>query len=157
MRYFGAWLTGGVRESATFSPGEDQGAVNPESAVTTEQLPVSGRKSYSTGLPAQRPISGTVAAPPVRLKNGRVVVLHRDVFWLGKQWAVTGYGLQAISAKLEMKFDIEASRIWEEDLQTPLLAQDWFDPVDFEKALAFARQRAKDQPTSFLIPSSDER
>src|SRR4051812_2885819 len=39
-------------------------------------------------------------------------VLHRDVFWLGRQWAVTGYGIQAVSKKFKMRFDIEASRVW---------------------------------------------
>ena len=39
------------------------------------------------------------------------VVLHRDVFWLGKQWAVTGYGVQAVDKKLNMKFDIEAGDV----------------------------------------------
>ena len=32
------------------------------------------------------------------------MVLHRDIYWLGKQWAVTGYGIQAIDKKLDMKF-----------------------------------------------------
>jgi hypothetical protein len=45
--------------------------------------------------------------------------LYRDIFWLGRQWAVTGFGIQAIDPKLEMHFDIETTRIWEEDLAAP--------------------------------------
>jgi hypothetical protein len=43
------------------------------------------------------------------------------VYWLGKQWAVTGYGIQAVDKKLEMKFDVEAHRIWEEGLEEELV------------------------------------
>ena len=36
--------------------------------------------------------------------------LHRDIFWIGKQWSVTGLGMQVIDQKLKGKFDIEVSR-----------------------------------------------
>jgi hypothetical protein len=39
------------------------------------------------------------------------MALHRESFWLGRQWAITGYGIQAVNKKLHMKFDIEASRL----------------------------------------------
>ena len=42
--------------------------------------------------------------------------LHRDIHWLGKQWAVTGFGMQAIDKKLGGKFDVEIARLWEEGL-----------------------------------------
>ena len=42
------------------------------------------------------------------------MALHRDIYWVGKQWAVTGYGLQAVDQKQKGKFDIEASRLWED-------------------------------------------
>jgi hypothetical protein len=32
--------------------------------------------------------------------------LHRDIFWLGRQWAVTGFGIQAVNQKLNMQFDV---------------------------------------------------
>jgi hypothetical protein len=66
--------------------------------------------------------------------------LHRDIFWVGKQWAVTGYGMQACDQKQKSKFDIEASRLWDEDLDDELSDQKWFDPGDFDKGLAEARK-----------------
>jgi len=41
------------------------------------------------------------------------MVLHRDIYWVGRQWAVTGYGIQACDQKQKGKFDIEAARLWE--------------------------------------------
>jgi len=51
------------------------------------------------------------------------MALHRDIFWLGRQRAVTGYGIQAVNKKLDMKFDIEASRLLEEGLAKPMLSE----------------------------------
>lgn len=85
------------------------------------------------------------------------VVLHRDVFWLGKQWAVTGYGIQAVSQKHNMKFDIEVSQIWNEDLDALMRDEPWFDAQDFAQAVDRARQRATESPTTFKPPLSDER
>ena len=39
------------------------------------------------------------------------MALHQDIFWVGKQWAVTGYGMQAVDQKQKSKFDIEVSRV----------------------------------------------
>ena len=39
------------------------------------------------------------------------MALHRDIFWVGRQWAVTGYGVQACDQKQKGQFDIEASRL----------------------------------------------
>jgi hypothetical protein len=68
------------------------------------------------------------------------MALHRDIFWLGRQWAVTGYGIQAVNKKLEMKFDIEASRLLEEGLAEPMLSEPWFDLEDFKEALVSVRR-----------------
>jgi hypothetical protein len=84
-------------------------------------------------------------------------VLHRDVFWLGSQWAVTGYGIQAISKKFAMRFDIEASRIFEDGLDAPMQSEPWFDPADFSAALAVARRLSRERPTTFPAQFSDER
>src|ERR1700759_4592916 len=65
--------------------------------------------------------------------------LHRQVFWVGRQWAVTGLGLQAVDQKQKSKFDIEISRLWDEDLTTGLSAERWFNAEDFSKGLAIAR------------------
>ena len=67
--------------------------------------------------------------------------LHRDIFWVGWQWAVTGYGIQAVNRKRHGDFDIEASRIWDEALLENLHAQVWFNSEDFSKGLAVARAR----------------
>jgi hypothetical protein len=66
--------------------------------------------------------------------------LHQDIFWVGKQWAVTGHGMQACDQKQKGKFDIEASRLWDDDLLDSLHAQKWLDIGDFDKALAIARE-----------------
>jgi hypothetical protein len=85
------------------------------------------------------------------------VVLHRDIYWLGKQWAVTGYGIQAVSKKHNMKFDIDASQIWKDDLDAAMRDESWFDAKDFAEAVDRARQRAKEAPLTFRPPLSDER
>jgi hypothetical protein len=69
------------------------------------------------------------------------MALHRDIYWVGRQWAVTGYGMQAVDQKLKGQFDIEASRIWECDLLERLQAEKWLNSEDFAKALAQARAR----------------
>ena len=85
------------------------------------------------------------------------MVLHRDIYWLGKQWAVTGYGVQAVSNKHEMRFDIAAVHIWDEDLDAPMRELAWFDAADFAQALAVARKRSQENPLTFQPPMSDER
>jgi hypothetical protein len=85
------------------------------------------------------------------------VVLHRDIFWLGKQWAVTGYGIQAVDKKLDMKFDVEADRIWEDGLDEPMLSESWFDANDFNQALGIARRRARENPATFQHAKGDEK
>ncbi len=85
------------------------------------------------------------------------MVLHRDIYWLGKQWAVTGYGIQAVDKKLNMKFDIEAHRIWEEGLAESMESEKWFDADDFSEALSIARQRARENPTTFQQVWSNEK
>ncbi len=72
--------------------------------------------------------------------------LHRDIFWIGKQWSVTGYGLQAIDPKLKGKFDIEVSRIWDDGLRKALSDKKWFNAGDFDKGLAQARKHYPQPP-----------
>lgn len=84
------------------------------------------------------------------------MALHRDIFWLGRQWAVTGYGIQAVNKKLEGKFDVEASRLWEEGLAEPILSEPWFDLDDFMEALEVARKRLRETPVTFRPSQSDE-
>lgn len=142
------------REVGVAVKGGDKAApVKRRTRAKTSRVPSPSAKR----LPV-RPERVTVVPPiPMGMKNGRVVVLHRDVFWLGQQWAVTGYGIQAINIKLEMKFDIDVTRIWDDNLDADLLQEPWFIADDFAEALAFARRKSEERPTSFLIPSGNER
>ncbi|MGY2906450.1 hypothetical protein [Bradyrhizobium sp. URHC0002] len=69
------------------------------------------------------------------------MALHRDIFWIGRQWAVTGHGMQLIDQRLEGAFDIEVARLWDGDLIESLRAKAWLKADDFDKALAVARTR----------------
>jgi hypothetical protein len=80
------------------------------------------------------------------------MALHRDIYWVGRQWAVTGYGLQAVDQKQKGKFDIEASRLWEDDVPESVRAERWLNLDDFEKALAVARKRFPEPPRKAASP-----
>jgi hypothetical protein len=67
--------------------------------------------------------------------------LHRDIHWIGRQWAVTGHGMQLIDQKLKGFFDIEASRLWEEALVETMRGKEWLNVADFDKGLEVARKR----------------
>jgi hypothetical protein len=69
------------------------------------------------------------------------MALHRDILWIGRQWAVTGHGMQLIDQRLEGAFDIEVTRLWDDDLVETLRAKAWLKADDFEKGLAVARTR----------------
>jgi hypothetical protein len=74
------------------------------------------------------------------------MALHRDIYWVGKQWAVTGHGMQAVDQKQKSKFDIEVSRLWDDDLLENLRAERWFNADDFGKGLSMARARYPEPP-----------
>jgi hypothetical protein len=80
------------------------------------------------------------------------MALHRDIYWLGRQWAVTGHGLQLIDQKRQGFFDIEASRLWEEGLIEGMMAKEWLNKADFDKGLAFARARYPKPPQEIAPP-----
>ena len=69
------------------------------------------------------------------------MALHRDIYWVGRQWAVTGYGLQAVDQKLKSQFDIEVSRLWEDGLPESMQSESWLNIEDFSKGLSVARAR----------------
>jgi hypothetical protein len=69
------------------------------------------------------------------------MALHRDILWIGRQWAVTGHGMQLIDQRLEGAFDIEVARLWDDDLIESLRAKAWVKAEDFEKGLEVARTR----------------
>jgi hypothetical protein len=69
------------------------------------------------------------------------MALHRDIYWVGRQWAVTGFGIQAIDQRLKGSFDIEMSRVWDEFAVERTRALAWLNAADFDKAIEIARAR----------------
>jgi len=69
------------------------------------------------------------------------MALHRDILWIGRQWAVTGHGMQLIDQRLMGDFDIEVARLWDDDLIARMQARSWLNAADFDTALAMARSR----------------
>jgi len=74
------------------------------------------------------------------------MALHRDIYWVGRQWAVTGYGVQAVDQKQKGQFDIAASRLWEDGLAESMHGEGWLNREDFDKALSVARVRYPEPP-----------
>ena len=72
------------------------------------------------------------------------MALHRDIFWIGRQWAVTGFGMQAVNQKVGGAFDVEIARLWDDDPTIIVREQSWFNAEDFAKGLAVARARYPD-------------
>jgi hypothetical protein len=85
------------------------------------------------------------------------MTLNRNIFWLGRQWAVTAFGVQTVDRKMHMRFDIEGSRIFEENLVEPLQQFAWFDADDFAEALKVARLRSQETPRIFQLASGGEK
>jgi hypothetical protein len=83
------------------------------------------------------------------------MALHRDIIWVGRQWAVTGHGLQAVDQKLKGKFDIEAAGLWEDGLLEGMRVETWLNTEDFGKALAVARKHFPEPPRK--APPPEER
>ncbi|QOZ26125.1 hypothetical protein [Bradyrhizobium sp. CCBAU 51753] len=65
--------------------------------------------------------------------------LHRDIHWLGRQWAVTGHGLQLINQKQMGYYDIEVARLWEPGVIEAMQSKAWINRADFDKAVEVAR------------------
>ncbi|THD54463.1 MAG: hypothetical protein E8A46_08465 [Bradyrhizobium sp.] len=74
------------------------------------------------------------------------MALHRDIYWVGRQWAVTGYGIQACDQKQKGQFDIEAARLWDDGVQESVRALKWFNTEDFDKAVSVARKYYPEPP-----------
>jgi hypothetical protein len=78
------------------------------------------------------------------------MALHRDIYWVGRQWAVTGFGIQAVDQRLKGAFDVEVARLWEDDLPQRMRALSWLNLEDFNKALEVARARFPARPRKNL-------
>lgn len=76
------------------------------------------------------------------------MALHRDIFWVGRQWAVTGAGIQAVDQRLRGVLDIEIARLWDDDLVQNRRAKPGVNAADFDKALTIARERFPQTPES---------
>jgi hypothetical protein len=83
------------------------------------------------------------------------MALHRDIYWVGRQWAVTGYGIQACDQKQKSQFDIEAARIWEDGVQEEMRALKWLNIEDFDKAIAVARKHYPEPPRQSPPPEEE--
>ena len=78
------------------------------------------------------------------------MALDRNIYWVGRQWAVTGLGIQLVDQRLQGAFDVEASRVWEEDISERMRAHVWLKVEDFDKALSVARERFPEPPKKRL-------
>src|ERR1700760_4041796 len=74
------------------------------------------------------------------------MALDRDIYWVGRQWAVTGFGIQAIDQRLKGSFDIEIARVWDDIAVERTRALAWLNAADFDKALEIARGRHPEPP-----------
>jgi hypothetical protein len=74
------------------------------------------------------------------------MALHRDIYWVGRQWAVTGHGIQACDQKQKSQHDIEASRLWEDGVLENARALKWLNTEDFDKAISVARKYYPEPP-----------
>ncbi len=95
-----------------------------------DERPIAARNLFDAACAfavakAGRPvIFGSAACEQLRPgKRRSQMALHRDIYWVGKQWAVTGYGIQACDQKQKGQFDIEASRLWEDGVLESLRAE----------------------------------
>ena len=77
------------------------------------------------------------------------MALHRDIYWVGRQWAVTGHGMQVDRPEAEGNFDIEVARLWDDGLVESMRAKEWLNAADFDKGLAIARAR---YPQPIAVP-----
>ena len=69
------------------------------------------------------------------------MALHRDIFWIGRQWAVTGDGIQAVDQRLRGVLDVAIARLWDDDFIATRRATPGLNLEDFDKALSIARTR----------------
>lgn len=80
------------------------------------------------------------------------MTLHRDVYWVGQQWAVTGHGIQACNQRQRGKFDIAAERLWDDGVQDAVRNLGWVNKEDFDKAIATARKYYPEPPRKAAPP-----
>jgi hypothetical protein len=74
------------------------------------------------------------------------MALDRDIYWVGRQWAVTGFGIQAIDQRLKGHFDIDIAKLWDGISVERTHSLAWLNAADFGKALEIARTRYPEPP-----------
>jgi hypothetical protein len=90
------------------------------------------------------------------LKANTPMALHRDIYWVGRQWAVTGFGVQACNQKQKGQFDIEGARLWEDGVLERLRTESWLNIEDFERALEVARKYYPEPPRKAPRPRAQK-
>src|SRR5260370_19350030 len=80
------------------------------------------------------------------------MAVNGEIYWVGRQWAVTGYGMQACDQRQKSEFDIEASRLGEDEVLDGMRALEWLNREDFEKALSVARKHYPEPPRKAAAP-----
>src|SRR5262245_42709256 len=81
------------------------------------------------------------------------MALHRDIFWVGRQWAVTGFGIQANDQRLRGALDIEIARLWDDDFVQSRRAKPGINVEDFDRAVTVARSRYSQATASAPVAS----
>jgi hypothetical protein len=76
------------------------------------------------------------------------MALHCDIFWVGRQWAVTGAGIQAVDQRLRGVLDIDVARLWDDAHVQSRRAKPGVNVEDFDKAVTVARERFPETPVS---------
>lgn len=76
------------------------------------------------------------------------MALHRDILWVGRQWAVTGAGIQAVDQRLRGVLDIDVARLWDDTHVQSRRAKPGVNVEDFDKAVTVARERFPEAPAS---------
>lgn len=76
------------------------------------------------------------------------MALHCDIFWVGRQWAVTGAGIQAVDQRLRGVLDIDIARLWDDKYVQSRRAKPGVNVEDFDKAVTVARERFPETPVS---------
>ena len=76
------------------------------------------------------------------------MALHRDIFWIGRQWAVTGAGIQAVDQRLRGVLDIDTARLWDDTLIQNRRAKAGVNVEDFDQAVTMARTRFPQVPAA---------
>ena len=115
-------------EPGEWDAGDDPGFIPP-------------RKSHKELVEAARQLDD-----PPRYEAGNHVhcrgeKLSKPIYWQGRQWAVTAYGVECRDGT----YWIEADRIWEEEDRYGWVRhmgeKEWVDLPDFAEALRIARRR----------------